>query len=139
MKDRFRIRVGGITYIDNKILLITHNKNNKEYWVIPGGRVEFGESADRALIREFKEELDLDIKVTDFLFYNESLPPDYPVHTLNLFFLVKPLTTDITLGNDPIIGKFDFFEKNQINNILLYPKINSIILKEFDKWLEKVS
>lgn len=139
MKDRFRIRVGGIAFIDNKLLLITHIKNNKEYWVVPGGRVEFGESADQTLIREFKEELNIDIEINSFLFYNESLPPDYPVHTLNLFFLVKPLATDITLGKDPIIGKFDFFEKNQINNILLYPKINNIVHKEFDKWLEKIS
>ncbi len=138
MKDKFRIRVGGITFIENKILLVTHIKNKQEYWVVPGGRVEFGEKADQALIREFKEELNLKIKIRDFLFYNESLPPEYPVHTLNLFFLVKPITTKIAIEKGTIIGKYGLFKKNQINNILLYPKINNIIYKEYDKWLKNI-
>ena len=113
MKDRFRIRVGGICFINKKLLFITHKKKNKEYWVIPGGKVEFGEPAAEALIREFKEELDMDIDVAGFLFHNESLPPDYPVHTLNLFFLVKPLSDKIVLAQEKTLGKYDFFAKNQ--------------------------
>jgi len=138
MEDRFRIRVAGICFLDNKLLLITHKKNNKEYWVVPGGRVEFSEPAEQTLIREYNEELNLDIKVQKFLFYNESLPPDYPVHTLNLFFLVKSLSSDIKLADEEILWKFAFFNKNQINNLLIYPKINSVIEENFDQWLKQV-
>ena len=138
MKDRFRIRVGGITFIENKLLLITHIKNNREYYVIPGGRVEVGEKAEQTLIREFKEELNLKIEVSEFLFYNESIPPDYPTHTLNMFFLVKPLSKKIILEKDSIIGKYEILLKNQINNILIYPKINNILCKEYDKWLKQL-
>ena len=136
-KDRFRIRTGGMIFIDEKLLLITHVKNNKEYWVIPGGRVEFGEAAEQALIREIKEELNLDIQVLKFLFYNESLPPSYPVHTINLFFLVKTLTKKITIEKNTIIGKYNFFSRNQIKNLLLYPKINSIICDNYSQWLKE--
>ncbi|MBU1076806.1 MAG: NUDIX hydrolase [Spirochaetes bacterium] len=138
MKDRFRIRVGAVLFINNKILLITHKKKGKEYWVLPGGRVEFKEKAEAALIREIQEELNLKVKIKEFLFFNESLPPSYPVHTLNLFFLVKPLNTGIVLEKNSIIGKYDYFSRNQIKKLLLYPKINNIIFNSFDQWLKKI-
>ena len=49
---RPRIRVAGILIEDDKILLIQHNKNNKKYWLIPGGGNEWGETSKEALIRD---------------------------------------------------------------------------------------
>ena len=45
-------------------VLISLRKNRAEYndyWEFPGGKVERGETTDQALIREIKEELDLDV------------------------------------------------------------------------------
>ena len=58
---RPRIRVAGILVENNKILLIQHHKNNKKYWLIPGGGNDWGETTKQALIREYKEETNLDI------------------------------------------------------------------------------
>ncbi|MDD5067435.1 MAG: NUDIX hydrolase [bacterium] len=138
MKKKFQIRVAGISFFHDKILLITHKKNGSEYWVVPGGRCEWSEPAADAVRREFKEELDLDVKVLEFLFYSESLPPSYPVHSLNLFFLVKPLSRRIKLEDNTIIGRSRFFTREEIKKILLYPKINSIIYENFNLWRKKV-
>jgi 8-oxo-dGTP diphosphatase len=48
---------------ENKVL-ISLRKNKKEYdgyWEYPGGKVEKNETIELAIIREIKEELDLDI------------------------------------------------------------------------------
>ena len=65
---RPRVRVAGILIENNKILLIEHLKKNKKYWLVPGGGVDWGESTAEALIREYKEETNLDITVEIFLF-----------------------------------------------------------------------
>lgn len=46
--------------IKNRKLLVTLSKG-KDVWYIPGGKREFGETDAEALIREVKEELDVDI------------------------------------------------------------------------------
>ena len=44
-------------------------------WEFPGGKIEAGETKETALIREIKEELELDIRVSDFLV---TVDYDYP-------------------------------------------------------------
>ena len=52
--------VGAVIYNDEmKIFLMTSPKWN--CWVIPGGRIEDGESEEEALHREIKEELNINI------------------------------------------------------------------------------
>ncbi len=57
----FSVRTAGICFVDGKILL--HKKLNDEFWNTVGGRVKLGESSEDALKREFKEELDVEIKI----------------------------------------------------------------------------
>ena len=56
---------------DNKLLVFFRRKiiNEKEiiYYAIPGGHVEDGESCKDTVIRELKEEMNLDIEVIDYL------------------------------------------------------------------------
>jgi len=52
---RFNLRAAAIVLSDAKILL--HRLAQDNYWSLPGGRVEPGESAAESIIREFREEL----------------------------------------------------------------------------------
>lgn len=58
---RTGIRASAIIIRKNKILLIHRFKDGKEYWVFPGGGIEDNESWDEAVIREVKEETNLDV------------------------------------------------------------------------------
>ena len=39
-----RIRVSGILTKDDKILFVKHRKKGEEYYLLPGGGVDFGET-----------------------------------------------------------------------------------------------
>ena len=43
-EKNIRVRVAGIIVEDARVLLIAHKKNDKVYWLLPGGGVDFGES-----------------------------------------------------------------------------------------------
>ncbi|MCX5831617.1 MAG: (deoxy)nucleoside triphosphate pyrophosphohydrolase [Deltaproteobacteria bacterium] len=58
---------------NGKILIAKRKKNDplKGKWEFPGGTVEYGETPEKCLRREIKEELDIDIDVGEF--FGESI------------------------------------------------------------------
>jgi len=121
--QRLRVRVCGILVIKNKILLINHSGLNESncFWAPPGGGMEFGESTEDCLKREFLEETGLIITVNQFLFVHEYLSP--PLHAIELFFEVGSPSTNIETGSDPefsaehqIIKETAFLEFDMLKN-----------------------
>ena len=53
----------------------------KDMWEFPGGKIEVGETNEEALIREIKEELELDINKLEFL---TTVEYDYPTFHLTM-------------------------------------------------------
>ena len=66
--DRPVLAVGAVVVKDGKLLMIRRAKEpGKGLWSIPGGRVENGEYLSQALVREVKEETNLDVEVRELL------------------------------------------------------------------------
>lgn len=64
-------------------------------WEFPGGKIETGESNEQALIREIKEELEVEIEVGDFV---HSIEYDYPDFHLTMHcYFAKVVKGDIVL------------------------------------------
>ena len=129
---RPRIRVAGILIEDNKILLIQHHKNDKKYWLIPGGGNDWGETAKEALIREYKEETNMDIEVDEFLFFSETISPDKKRHVLNLFYKIHRNNKNasiIKLGEEAVLTDLKFVTKEELETMIIYPNIKENLLK----------
>lgn len=120
---KLRVRVCGILTVEHKILLINHSglTDSNSFWAPPGGGMEYGESAEDCLQREFLEETGLTISVNEFLFVHEYLRP--PLHAIELFFEVTSPTTQSKTGSDPeftaehqIIQKSAFWDSDMLKN-----------------------
>jgi 8-oxo-dGTP diphosphatase len=98
---KVRVRVCGVLIEDNAILLVKHEGLGSKgyFWSPPGGGVEFGESVEQTLIREFQEETGLTVKVGQFLLFHEHI--DSKFHALELFFTVHRVSGTAALGIDP--------------------------------------
>lgn len=64
-------------------------QNERGTWHRPGGTVEFGETALKAIEREVKEELGISIKNIMFLGYIDHLIPKENQHWLGLHFMAE--------------------------------------------------
>src|ERR1700760_837137 len=63
------LRVYGILLGENKKVLVSDEYIRGEYYTkFPGGGLEFGEGTRECLKREFKEEMDLEVRVTDHIY-----------------------------------------------------------------------
>src|SRR5262245_33334448 len=85
--NRLRVRVCGLCWDGESILLVNHKMTSgKDLWIPPGGGVEFGETLEMALKREFLEETGLEVTPTQFAFGCEFIME--PLHSIELFFNV---------------------------------------------------
>ena len=85
----FSYRAAGILVHENKVLL--QKPNNSNDYAFPGGQVAFGETNAETLIREFGEEMGMEIEVGELKWVWENLCPwdGKPAHQICLFFLVN--------------------------------------------------
>jgi len=91
--------VAAIIYHENKILCVQRGYSKYDYinqkFEFPGGKVEKGETNEEALIREIKEELEMEISDLNFLIKVEHTYPDFHI-SMNCYEC-KSNSKDLTL------------------------------------------
>ena len=116
--NKVRLRVSGLCWRDDALLLVKHRMGNGHLWAPPGGGIEFGEFIEDALKREFLEETGLEIAVGKFLFGCQFVKN--PLHAIELFFQVVAVSGEIKIGHDPelqIIETAEFLSDAEIRSI----------------------
>ncbi len=95
-----------IITIDDKIVLV-RRKNEPFGWAIPGGFIDFGESAETAAVREAKEETGLYVELTGLLGVYSDPERDPRTHTISTVFLAKAQGTPKADDDALDIGLFN--------------------------------
>ena len=128
----FSYRVAGILIKDEKILLQKPEKDDG--YSIPGGHVSFGETTFETLIREFKEEINTDIKIGNLIMIGENFFPwgDKPCQQISMYYTVflcdeSQISLDGTFsaiddfGNKRMDLNFSWIPLSDLYNINIYP------------------
>ena len=133
---RTGIRASAIIIKDNKILLIHRKNNGEEYWVFPGGGIEEGETPDATVVREIKEETNLDASNVKFVFEMET----YKGGNKHPFFFVDVGEGDLKMGGeesgrDQGVDWYnpEWVEISKVSEINLVPE--GAKAKLIEKWL----
>lgn len=92
-----------------------------DYWFLPGGHVEIGESAKTTIHRELEAELGLDVTVIDLVAVaeNQYTLDDEVRHELNLVFLAR-VGAIPPHSRDPRMT-FQWFDADSIGNLDIRP------------------
>ena len=91
MKEN-KIIVHAVIKHKNKYLVTKRSKNEnvyKEYWDIPGGLANQGETPREALIREVKEEVNLKIKPVKIIYEDSNLDKEKNMVFIRLVYLTN--------------------------------------------------
>ena len=92
----FNIRVYGLLIENEKILVSDEYIKGNYITKFPGGGLELGEGTIDCLIREFKEELDLKVKVTSHFYTTDffvSSAFNINSQVISIYYLVKAIGT----------------------------------------------
>lgn len=131
-----KIRAVAILIKKDEVLLI-HRKNEKEYFVFPGGGVEERETIEQAVIRELMEETTIEVKINKLLYRHI-----YDNDTEQYFYLCDYISGKPKLGENSeekvkmLEGK-DFYKPlwikiDELKNMLVYPlEIRDLLIEDF--------
>ncbi len=81
-----KLAARAIIVLDHKILLVRHK--NRDFYSLPGGKIDPEEDIKTALIREMEEELSIEVKNPELLFVHEFRYPNAGEFSVEFFFRV---------------------------------------------------
>jgi 8-oxo-dGTP diphosphatase len=131
-----RIRVSAILSWNGRVLLCRHQKGDREYWLLPGGGVNSGESLTRALHRELAEEVGID----------DQLPVEGPVaivdsiapargyvskHVVHIIFSgdLGGRSLEAVTSQDAAVRGHRLFNVAELNDVVLHPPIQRFLAR----------
>ena len=120
---------GIIRNSDGEILIVKRHPKSKtdpEMWELPGGKVEKGEHFADALVREIKEETNLDVNVGDFC---EAIQNDYPhKRTVQLMMYLDDINGSVEISDEHT--QFKWASMDEIRSLELSTSFKKVLEKK---------
>ncbi|WP_258960853.1 NUDIX domain-containing protein [Paenibacillus aquistagni] len=132
-----RLGVGAVITNDHdQILLVLRNRNpEKGMWSIPGGKVDPYEQLEHCVIREIKEEVNLEIAVKGLLCTAETIRPENEEHWVSVIYETTVVGGEAkNMEEGGAIGDLKWFSLNELPSKLAcftLPAIESIISRKY--------
>ncbi|MBZ9570061.1 NUDIX domain-containing protein [Methanobrevibacter sp. TMH8] len=112
----YGLTMRGLLKQNDKILILKRHPNSKtnpNRWELPGGKVDPGEDFDDALIREFVEETNLNIKIGDLV---GAVQENFSYkRTVALVMHVEIISGEIAISDEHIDWKWAYM--NEIKDL----------------------
>ena len=143
----FSYRVAGICLRNGRVLLQTTTGEDRSF-AFPGGNVSFGETNEQTLIREFREETGLDIRVGELKWVAEIFFPwgEKTCHQICLYYLVEVQDESVTaegkfIGREQLEGRnfdleFHWVPIEQVKKLEVYPVQAAALLEKLDEGVQ---
>lgn len=135
---QFHYRTSAIIYNKDKTKILLFKSSNRDFYMLPGGKVNELESSEDALKREVKEETGLEISIIDFKCFSECVVTDKETTYQQVEAIYEASYND-EINNDEFNGLegnwilFKWFNINDLDNVLIEPKEIKDILKNNKK------
>jgi ADP-ribose pyrophosphatase YjhB (NUDIX family) len=132
-----RIRVSALLRWGDRILLIRHEKPGRgEYWLLPGGGVNAGESLVDALYRELEEECGItdELPVEGPVAIVDSISPQRALHHKHVVHIIfagdlSGRSLEAVTSHDAAVRGHRLFEKSDLDSVVLHPPIQRFLAR----------
>jgi len=81
-------------------ILLIERRNPPHGWALPGGFIDYGESAEQAAVREAREETGLEVRLTGLLGVYSDPDRDPRFHTLSVAYMAQCDENEIPCAGD---------------------------------------
>ncbi|MGM8215359.1 NUDIX hydrolase [Bacillaceae bacterium W0354] len=97
-------------------------KNVGSGWSLPGGAVEKGETLEEAMVREVKEETNLEIEIEHMVSVNEAFFNHKNIHPIFFTFKVNVIAGEIKIVDESEISDIKWYDFYSANELMPYHK-----------------